>query len=412
MISEGSLHEFLASFADELRRMQYPVSNISSITAKYQELEIFALSQGIEKYDIELGLKFLSKWYPMTGQHKTYADIDVQTKVAYWTVGLLNDFMLHGFFTTMRNKRVIPLSDQDEKLLFEFHAHQLEQGYADDSARRCRYSMRVFFLYLDAHKIDVTCIKEENIVGFLATYIDKSKPYISAQIIALKRFAKFLLDKELIKDDISTYIPPLAKAACFRVPSVWKDDDVDKLLESVDRGNPLGKRDYAILLLAVKLGLRSSDIKALKFRDINWKEKRIDIIQRKTLKPLSLPLPKDVGWAIIDYAKTARPKSEFQEIFLRHVPPITPFADNASLTSIISRYRTIAKIDVGDNPRKGMHSLRHTFATRLLREKIPLETIAEMLGHVGMRSVDIYLSVETEALRFCALSPEGVYENV
>lgn len=412
MITEKGLQEFIAAFVDELRRMQYPVSNISAITSKCKELEAYALSQGIEKYTIDLGLKFLSTWYPMTGQFKTYADIDLHTKNAYWTIGLLNDFLLHGVFTTMKNKRVLPLSDENEKLLFEFHAHQLDYGYADNSTRRCCYCMRVFLQYLDANKVSFSSIKEENIVGFLAAYIDKSKPYIAAQIRALKNFAKFLLVKGYINDDISTYIPPLARAASFRVPSVWKDDDVDKLLESVDRGNPLGKRDYAILLLAVKLGLRSSDIKALKFSNINWEEKRIDIIQRKTLKPLSLPLANDVGWAIIDYVKNARPNSEFQEIFLRHVPPISPFADNASLTSIISRYRTIAKIDVGDNVRKGMHSLRHTFATRMLREEIPLETIAEMLGHVGMRSVDIYLSVETESLRCCSLSPEEVYERV
>jgi site-specific recombinase XerD len=132
------------------------------------------------------------------------------------------------------------------------------------------------------------------------------------------------------------------------------------------------------------------------------------IIQSKTQKPLSVPLPDDVGWAIIEYIKQSRPKSDFPQIFLRHVPPIKPFTNACGLGGIISRYRTIAGIHVGEKgSRKGMHSLRHTFATRLLREKVPLETIAELLGHVGMSSINVYLSVETEALRQCALSPEG-----
>lgn len=404
-----NLQEFFAAFANELRRMQYPVSNISVLTSKCHELETYALSQGLLKYSVELGQKFLSTWYPVTGKFKTYADVDIHTKNAYWAVGLLNDYLLHGVFTTMRKTRVTPLCDEHERILFEFHKYQLEHGYADQSAKRCRYSMRTFLLYLNSNKVEVSNISEPNIIGYLSAYIDKSKSYIEAQIIALKRFAAFANDTELISADISKYIPPSARIASQRIPAVWEDGDIDKLLSSVDRGSPLGKRDYAILLLAAKLGLRTSDIKGLEFKDINWDEKRIDIVQRKTQKPLSLPLPDDVGWAIIDYLKYGRPKSDFPQIFLRHVTPIAPFSDSSALGSIISRYRTIAGIDVGDKVRKGMHSLRHTFATRLLREKVPLETIAELLGHVGMRSVDIYLNVETEALRCCALNPDEVF---
>lgn len=405
------IQDFMAAFANELRRMQYPVSNISALTSKCHEIETYALSQGIMEYDVELGQKFLSSWYPITGEFKKYADVDMHTKNAYWAVGMLNDYLLHGVFTTMRKTRVTQLSDEHETILFEYHKYQLDHGYADQSAKRCRYSMRSFLLYLASNKVAVSDISEANIIGFLSAYIDKSKPYIGSLIIALKRFATFAIDTGLTRNDISKYIPPLARVASKRIPSVWEDCDIDKLLSSVDRGSPLGKRDYAILLLAAKLGLRRSDIKGLEFKDINWEEKRIDIVQRKSGKPLSLPLPDDVGWAIIDYLKNGRPKSEFPQIFLRHVTPIAPFCDSSALGSIISRYRTIAGIDVGDNVRKGMHSLRHTFATRLLREKVPLETIAELLGHVGMRSIDIYLNVETEALRRCALNPEEVFNH-
>lgn len=226
--------------------------------------------------------------------------------------------------------------------------------------------MRTFLLYLSSNKVKISHTSEADIIGFLSAYIDKSKPYIETQITALKRFAAYATDTGLTSTDISKYIPPLARVASHRIPSVWEDCDIDKLLSSVDRGSPLGKRDYAILLLAAKLGLRSGDIKGLEFKDINWEDKRIDIVQRKTQKPLSLPLPDDVGWAIIDYLKYGRPKSEFSQIFLRHVTPIAPFSNSSSLSSIISRYRTIAGIDVGDNVRKGMHSLRHYVESQIM----------------------------------------------
>jgi len=409
--TQRTLQCFISDFADELRRMQYPVSNISVITAKCSELETFALSQGCLEYDIAVGQLFLSSLYPVTGKFRTNADVDLHTKNAYWAVGLLNDYLLHGFFTTMRKTRVTLLSDQEEQILFNYHKYQLDHGYADNTAKRCCYSMRTFLIYLSARKVEVKNISEADVIGFLATYIDKSKAYISTFITALNRFAAYLYDAKITTTNISEYIPPIARVASQRIPSVWEDGDIDKLLASVDRGNPLGKRDYAILLLAAKLGLRTSDIKELKFSNIDWEAKRIEIIQCKTQKPLSLPLPDDVGWAIIDYLRNGRPNSEFHHIFLRHAIPIGPFANSSALGGIISRYRTIAGIDVGDHVRRGMHSLRHTFATRLLREKVPLETIAEMLGHVGMRSVEIYLNVETEALRACALNPDAVMNN-
>ena len=107
----------------------------------------------------------------------------------------------------------------------------------------------------------------------------------------------------------------------------------------------------------------------------------------------------DVGWAVIDYLKNGRPQTELPYLFVTHTAPIKPFSATTSLYGMISRYRTIVGIDLHENSRRGMHSLRHTFATNLLRNEIPLETIVEMLGHVGMSSVDVYLSVETEELR-------------
>ena len=198
-----SLQEFLAAFANELRRMQYTLTNISVLTSKGHELETYALSQGLLEYSVELGQKFLSTWYPITGKFKTYADVDIHTKNAYWTVGLLNDYLLHGVFTTMMKTRVTPLCDELERILFEFHKYQLEHGYADQSAKRCKYSMRTFLLYLSSNKVEVPNISEPNIIGYLSAYIDKSKSYIEAQIIALKRFAAFASDTGLTNADIS-----------------------------------------------------------------------------------------------------------------------------------------------------------------------------------------------------------------
>lgn len=411
MIGNKPWKEIIPAFAEELRRCQYPVSNVSCLMAKVNEAQTYAMSQGIDEYSIELGQQFLSKFYPMSGQFRTWKDIDSQTREAFWSVGLLNDLLLHGFFTTTKRSRVIPLNPDEEALLLNFQKSQIENGFASSSAKRHTLAMRPFLTYLASNKITLSSICSKDIVGFLSCYIDKGKSYINTIIASLKRLSKFLYVNELTKEDIAIYIPPLNKMVSPRVPSVWDDSEIDKMLGCVDRGSPLGKRDYAMLILAIKLGLRCSDIKALQFSDIDWEKQCISITQRKTGKPLTLPFSNDVGWAVIDYIKNARPKSDFQNIFLTHSAPIKPFAASSSLYNMISRYRTIAGIDLHENARRGMHSLRHSFATNLLRKGIPLETIAEMLGHVGMSSVDVYLSVETEELRSIALNPEEVYHN-
>ena len=411
IISNKPWQEIVPMFSEELRRCQYPVSNISCLMAKVNEIQTFALSQGIDDYSIELGQQFLSKFYPMTGLFRTWKDIDNHTRTAFWTVGLLNDLLLHGFFTTTKKSRVISLKPDEEVLLLNFQKFQIENGFAQTSAKRTSLAVRPFLTYLSSNKIELSNVCEKDVVGFLSCYIDKGKSYINTIITALKRFSTFLCSTSIVNTEIASYIPPLNKMISPRVPAVWDDDEIEKMLEGIDRGSPMGKRDYAILILAIKLGLRCSDIKALQFSDIDWEENCINITQRKTQKALTLPFPKDVGWAIIDYVKNARPKSEFQNVFLTHSTPIKPFSAASSLYNMISRYRTIAGIDLHENSRRGMHSLRHSFATKLLRNGIPLETIAEMLGHVGMSSVDVYLSVETEELRSIALNPEEVYHN-
>lgn len=183
------------------------------------------------------------------------------------------------------------------------------------------------------------------------------------------------------------------------------------MLDVIDRGNPAGKRDYAIILLVARLGLRTLDIKHLKLDNLKWSDNRIELIQSKTSGVLSLPLLPDVGWAIIDYLKNGRPKVECPYVFLRHLAPLEPFSDQDRLHQIVVKYMRLAKIPISPQKKKGMHSLRHTLASRLLEKNTPLSVISDILGHVSSDSTAVYLKVNVDMLRECALNPEGVFES-
>jgi site-specific recombinase XerD len=195
-----------------------------------------------------------------------------------------------------------------------------------------------------------------------------------------------------------------------RLPSVWSGADVEALLAAVDRASPKGKRDYAILLLACRLGLRVSDVRGLCLEDLHWREARIEMTQTKTGAPLTLPLTEEVGGALIDYLQHGRPVTPHREVFLRLKAPVEPFSGNDNLHHILTFYRQRAGIVLPAQARSGLHSLRHTVATRLLEAGTPLETIAGILGHLSLESTQIYAKVDIEALRRAALDPEVLHE--
>jgi integrase len=187
---------------------------------------------------------------------------------------------------------------------------------------------------------------------------------------------------------------------------VWCPADVTKILAAIDRGNPCGKRDYAIVLLITRLGLRGVDVKQLRFADLDWPGNRLSIVQAKTGHRVQLPLLKDVGWAIIDYIQHGRPRSDCPQVFLRHIAPIGPFSDQDHLHQILAKHARAAHVPLSEQRRHGMHSLRHTLATRLLEDGTPVEQIADILGHQQVASTGVYLKSSLRLLAQCALDPD------
>jgi integrase len=186
---------------------------------------------------------------------------------------------------------------------------------------------------------------------------------------------------------------------------------LQKLFESIDRGNPSGKRDYAIILLVARLGLRSIDVKRLTFSDFNWNERYLEFSQSKTGRRVRLPLLNDVGWAIIEYIKNGRPVSNSPHVFLRHLAPIAPFSDEDHLHQIIVKHMRAAKLPISGKKKVGMHSLRHTLATTLLENHASIDDIAGILGQQSTETTPTYLKSSLQMLRECALNPDIPFEN-
>jgi site-specific recombinase XerD len=231
---------------------------------------------------------------------------------------------------------------------------------------------------------------------------------VSRLVSDVRSFLRFLTMRGILPKDLSAALPKIQVPRDAAIPSVWDQELVIRLLGAVDRSSAKGKRDYAILLLACRVGLRAGDIRTLKLDQLHWDDSTIEVTQSKTGVPLTLPLTAEVGEALIDYLKSGRPATAHREVFLKVQPPFDPFTANSNLHHIIAYWRRLAGIKFRTPQKRGMQSLRHTLATRLLEKGTPFPTIAEILGHTSLESTRIYAKADVEALRAVALDPEEV----
>jgi site-specific recombinase XerD len=188
-----------------------------------------------------------------------------------------------------------------------------------------------------------------------------------------------------------------------QLPHVLPWDVVLALLESIDRKSAGGVRDYAMFLLIATYGLRGCDIANLRLEDIDWQAGEIHIDQSKTRHPLMLPLTEPVAVALIAYLKVGRPHTSCREIFLTAVAPIVPIRRQAVGYAFRFRVRQ-SGLEI---PFWGVHCLRHSYATHMLRQGVPLKTIGDLLGHRSTESTCVYLRLDLDELRDVALPLPG-----
>jgi integrase len=160
--------------------------------------------------------------------------------------------------------------------------------------------------------------------AFVATLTGYQVKTVEQRLCALRSFLTFASAEGLVDAPVLDAVPAVRSSKQAGVPSVWDPGEVERILEAIDRGNPCGKRDYAIVLLIARLGLRSIDVKRLEFSDFDWPGNRLLVTQAKTGGRVQLPLLKDVGWAVIDYMRAGRPVCDSPQVFVRHTAPIGP----------------------------------------------------------------------------------------
>jgi site-specific recombinase XerD len=276
-----------------------------------------------------------------------------------------------------------------------------ERGLSKESLAQYDHHLRKFEAYVE--KIGIRSLGDLS-PAVLSGYVAERgqglrKRSVQRLCSVLKIFLQYVHREGLVRRDLSPCIEPPQQYRHADIPRSITWAEVSRLLESIDRRSPVGKRDYAVLLLLVTYGLRAREVAALRLDDIDWRRERLHVPERKAGHSAAFPLSSIVGQAILDYLQEGRPSTAERALFLRGVAPYTSVTHGA--VSQLAR-RAIRKAGI-DVLHPGSHTLRHTCVQRLVDAQVSLKTISDYMGHRTAVATGVYAKIDVEALREVAL---------
>lgn len=263
--------------------------------------------------------------------------------------------------------------------------------------------------YLGDNKIlDFHHCMQKNVSGYLTSLNGLSSSTISGRTFILRHFFNFLNSREYSLFAGNELFPVIFTNKRERILSFYSVKEIKSVVSIIDRNTFYGKRDFAVILLAAELGIRSGDIIRLKKSDIHWERDTIEFVQYKTKIFNQLPLLENIKFALLDYLRNSRPATDSEYIFIGIKNGREPLS-NTNIHQIVSKYFKKAGIDISVR-KHGPHAMRHSLASSMLHNNTPMYVIKEVLGHSNINTTQMYLNIDIDTLRRLAL--EVPYETI
>lgn len=319
---------------------------------------------------------------------------------------------LDRFLLLLRQRGVIkqlpdpPIETAQQRIIEGFRRYLLQERRLSSSTPHNYVPVVAQFLSerFAGKTLQLSAIRAVDVTGFICRHAHQLSPGRSSLMVtALRSFFRYLLHRGEVPTDLAACVPAVPRWSFSSLPKFLSVDAVQRVLKSCDRQKPLGRRNYAILLLLARLGLRAGEVVALDLDDIDWKEGLI-AIRGKGGKSVLLPLPVDVGEAIADYLRRDRPRCSVRRLFIRDRAPHIGFQNSLAISTLSMRALKQAGIK---SSHTGAHVFRHSLATSLLSKGCSLDEIGELLRHQSPNTTTIYAKVDVTALRKLALPWPG-----
>lgn len=405
------LRERVMSF---LQSRGYKQGSFKMYNRTYNELAHFMEQKKIAEYDNSVGYQFLQYRF----LNRDYQTLTVREKLRYRHIDALNQLLESNEVRARTLKKPYEFGGEKGYPFRLFLKDLQSTGRQSASIRRSEIRLYDLYKYWVSADLDAATFGLQE--GIL--YIQKLDKELTTggreeAITKVRAFLFYMCERGLLPDNNPERWKELFKHRFLKspkIPSVYTPQEVEAIINAIDRTTSRGKRDYAIILLGARYGLRNSDIRGLRFCNLDWENNRLCFAQQKTGKRVTLPLSEEVGMAIIDYIQHSRPKVDLPYVFLSFKTPYTPLAKNA-VANTITEWMHNAGVDFATR-RHGSHILRHSLATSLLSNEVTLPVISETLGHSNSQVTTAYLRVSVDLLRQCALDvpfiPTTIYDNL
>ncbi len=343
---------------------------------------------GYDHYSSEGGNRLLQDYRDEHGENQYYANLRT-------VIYRLNDILQDTWNNVHSDKgKHFCFSGIFVEIVDRYCCWNTDTGHASGTIRNKRYAVSWFVDEL----FKLNCRSLEDLSP---TLISQACIRITNHGLwgEIRQFLKYLAEYEGVRFDYSTIVPHYSRP--YVIPSVYSVDEIRSVQDVIDTSTVLGKRDYAMFLLASRMGMRSGDIIGLRINDVQNKSE-LEIIQKKTGNTLHLPMIREVKLAIEDYL-SVRPSTKSDLIFISVYAPYNPVT-TSTLRAALRKYIGIAGIDPG-NRKKGPHALRASLASSMINDDISYETVRNVLGHSSNNAIKHYARIDVEHLRRYSLTP-------
>lgn len=398
---ELTIEELVDGLIGHLEVIGYKESTRERYRAYYKVFIKYCKRKGVDHFSLEFGKQFLREHH----KHE-WADFKKLTSAQNYLqrhIWMLYEFQQYG---EIRQKKRGPKDmslDYFEDVLSDYIAYESEKGLKDTTLKGKEFSARKVFRYFESIGIKNTKdIRPGHVYGFLSSKSYYSVTTKEAYQYLLRSLLGYMSRKESCNKDLAHMFPVISIHTKNSYPSYFTPECITKLLQSVDTETVYGKRDYLILLLATTLGMRCIDICRLTLDDIDWKRKTIGFVQSKTGEYVSLPISDELLMALADYIKNARPACDYKEVLISNRAPVKPF-DHRNFYEMLQKYIKLTGIIFKEEQKHGLHSMRSSLASNMLRNEIPIPVISNVLGHRYTDTTGIYIKIDLEGLRKVAL---------
>jgi integrase len=406
-----SLRELIDETAKYMKESGYAEGTINCYKAIWNKLIRYSPDHD---YDRKIALLFLQDIFGLSEEilQSSQNQLDRKKRGALRSINVLEDYYYNGSisFRYYRDNDPRRIGDVPESVHDLFYKNYLSYFKSRNPSASWENStilgLGSFLRHVYSCGIDnPTDISADTVFSFIKATEQWGNPLKATRYKQISFYLQWAAKRGVLSKDYSPLFPAI-KRNPPRLPQIWSNDDIEKILGVIDTSNPVGKRNYAVFLIAARTSLRICDVVGMRFSSINWRKKGFMISQYKTTELVSIPMSREIVDALVDYLKFGRPKSDSDYVFLSQRYPYAPLGYHNNFYSAMKQYLTKSGVKYDEGKRIGAHTFRHSATTNMLNNGAELQDVSMIDGHTNIESTKTYVRTNHKQLSLCAIEPE------